>query len=511
MSFSSTTTSTSVPAPVGGWNARDAIANMPANMAVTLINFFPTPSDVQVRSGYVNWTTGFPGQVESVFGYNGPSQKLFAGCGAAIYDATNSGAVGSPVVTGQLSDQYVTTHMTTSGGTFMYAVNGVDYPQLYNGTSWQQVTSSSSPISITGISALNKISYVHTAKSRIWFVIGGTTQAAYLPVQSLGGAANMFDLGPVFRNGGNLVAIGSWAATGGFGAMDLTVFVSNTGEMAVYQGTDPSQATTWSLVGVWQFGSPMGTRCLTRFGDDLLFLSKDGLQSLSQGRFFADVSANKSSLTDNIQWAISNATSSYPNNYGWQAIPYPLANALIVNVPVGQGQQQQYVQNTVTGAWCQFQGWSANAFEVFRDQLYFGGAGIVVKAWTLNSDNGNTIIAEALPAFSNFGQPALLKNWTMAKPILSTNGQPGMMLMLNIDYDTTPPISVPATSPINSSVWGTAIWGVSTWPYGQQIIKNWQSVTGMGYTAALHLKLSTNGANVRWMATDFAFETGSVM
>ncbi|WP_047236944.1 hypothetical protein [Chromobacterium subtsugae] len=508
-SFSPTTSGVSVPAPVGGWNARDAIANMPANMACILINMFPTPSDVEIRPGFQNWATGLPGQVDSVFAYNGLAARLFAASSAGIYDVTNSGAVGAPAVAGQSSDRYVTAHMTTPGGTFLYAVNGLDYPQLYNGSSWQQVTATSSPISITGI-PLNQISFVHTAKSRIWFVIGGT-QAAYLPVQSLGGAAQIFDVGPVFRNGGRLVAIGSWSATGGFGAQDLTVFVSSTGEVAIYQGTDPSQLTTWALVGVWQFGSPMGNRCLTRFGDDLLYLSKDGLTSFMQGRFFADVSDNKSALTDNIQWAISNATGSYPNNYGWQTIAYPTANALIVNVPVSQGQQQQYVQNTVTGAWCQFQGWNANAFEVFHDQLYFGGAGIVAQAWKGWSDNGAAIQAEALPAFSNFGQPATLKNWTSAKPIFSSSGQPSFLMMLNIDYDTTPPIGMMSTAPITMAMWGSAIWGTSTWPYGQTIINNWQSVTGMGYTAALHLKITTNGANVKWMATDFAFEIGSVM
>jgi len=501
----------SVPAPVGGWNARDSLANMPSNMAVTMINMFPTPSSVNLRNGFVNWATGLPGQVNSVFGYNGASSKLFAGCGAGIYDVSSTGAVGSALVTGQTSDRYVTTHLSTLGGTYLYAVNGSDYPQIYNGTAWQQVTSSSTPFAISGITNLQKLSFVHTAKMRIWFVEGGSTRAWYLPTTSLGGTAQQLDLGPVFRNGGTLVSIGTWSAMGGFGAQDFLVFVSSTGEIAVYQGTDPSQLTTWALVGVWQMGSPMGNRCLAKYGADLLYLSKDGLTSFNQGRFFSDVSANKSALTDSIQWAISTATSNYANNNGWQAQNFPLSNALVVNIPVSQGSQVQYVQNTVTGAWCQFQGWAANCFEIWKDQLYFGGNGVVALAWTGYSDNGANIVGECLPAFSQFGADGQVKNWTMVRPVLLTSGSPGVSVTMNVDFDQTPPIGSPITNAASGTVWGSAQWGSSYWPYSQVVVKNWQYITGMGFAGAAHIKISTNSASVQWAQLDYQFEVGGVL
>jgi hypothetical protein len=42
----------SVPAPIGGWNARDSLANMAPTDAVQLVNWFPTPTDVTMRKGY---------------------------------------------------------------------------------------------------------------------------------------------------------------------------------------------------------------------------------------------------------------------------------------------------------------------------------------------------------------------------------------------------------------------------------------------------------------------------
>ena len=43
--------SRSITAPVGGWNARDSIAAMAVSDAVIMDNFFPSKTDVMVRKG----------------------------------------------------------------------------------------------------------------------------------------------------------------------------------------------------------------------------------------------------------------------------------------------------------------------------------------------------------------------------------------------------------------------------------------------------------------------------
>jgi hypothetical protein len=47
-----TANTTSVPAPIGGWNARDSQANMQPMDAISLVNWFPTPTDVTMRKGW---------------------------------------------------------------------------------------------------------------------------------------------------------------------------------------------------------------------------------------------------------------------------------------------------------------------------------------------------------------------------------------------------------------------------------------------------------------------------
>ena len=59
----------SLASPIGGWNARDSLAEMNPLDAVQLINFFPTPSDVTLRKGFTKTSTGITGNVQTLMNY----------------------------------------------------------------------------------------------------------------------------------------------------------------------------------------------------------------------------------------------------------------------------------------------------------------------------------------------------------------------------------------------------------------------------------------------------------
>lgn len=501
----------SVPAPIGGWNARDSIAAMPPEDAVILTNWFPTPSNVQLRSGSQNWATGLGNQVNSLMPYNPAtgSGKLFAAAGGSVFDVTANGAVGAAVISSLSSDKWKHSNFATSAGPFLGIVNGVDGYYVYNGSSWQQVTSGSSPISITGVDPTT-LSDITMFASRVFFIQKGSLNAYYLPVGSVGGAAAVFPMQAIFPRGGSLVAMGVWTVDGGYGMQDYLCFVTSEGEIAIYQGTDPSQSSTWSKVGVYQVGTPMGNRCFLKYGGDLLYIGKDGLGPIS--RLLASSRVNTQvDLSYKIQNAISQATSTYASNFGWSMVLYPTANALLLNVPIASGYQQQYVMNTITGAWTQFTGWAANCWVRFNDNLYYGGNGVVVHAWsTAQDDNGGAIVGEALPAFNYFGSHQL-KQWTMARPVLQSTGTPGVLLGLNVDFDTAAPSGTPEFSAQAGALWDQALWDQAVWGGSQQIIKNWQYVGGIGYAAALHMLVSARDMPVSWMSTDYAMVDGGVL
>jgi hypothetical protein len=144
-------TTTSVAAPLGGWNARDSVAEMNPMDAVTLQNFFPTPSDVQLRKGYTQYATGITGQVYSLMSYNGANtEELFAVAGGKIYDVTNAG-VAVQVFTGLSDSKWQHINISTAGGHYLAMVNGVDSAMVYDGTNWIVVASTSTAQTISSI------------------------------------------------------------------------------------------------------------------------------------------------------------------------------------------------------------------------------------------------------------------------------------------------------------------------------------------------------------------------
>ena len=52
MAASAMTNAVSVPAPTGGWNARDSLDDMEASDAVKMVNLIPRSGWVEARNGY---------------------------------------------------------------------------------------------------------------------------------------------------------------------------------------------------------------------------------------------------------------------------------------------------------------------------------------------------------------------------------------------------------------------------------------------------------------------------
>ena len=509
MSRRKETQSTSVPSPTGGWNARDSVANMAPQDARFLTNWFPSTSDVLLRYGYSNWATGLGSQVETLATYaGGNNDELFAWAGSNVYDVTAGGAVGAAVVSSLTNARWQTINIANGGGNWLIAVNGTDKLLNYDGTTWTKVDAVSAH-AITGVLTTSLIN-VHLFKHRLWFIEKDTLNAWYLGIDAIAGAATVFPLGEIASNGGYLIAAGSWTIDAGYGVDDLMAFVTNKGQVIVYRGTDPASATTWALVGVWDLGAPVGHRCFMKYAGDLLMICQDGLLPMASAVQSSRLDP-RVALTDKIQSAISTAIDTFGTNFGWSMLYYAKNNMLFVNVPVSVGQQQQYVMNTITKSWCNFTGWNANCWELFQDDPYFGGNGVVCKAWDTIADNGNNINGAAAQAFSYYGSRGRLKRWTLARPLIACNGVPAVQVGLDIDYEeqSISPISTATGS--SAGTWDSAVWDANVWGGELQIYRNWQGVTGVGFSASIRMTAASAGKETRWISTDLVLEIGDVL
>jgi len=667
-----TANTASITAPIGGWNARDSIAEMPATDAVTLTNLYPTPTDVTLRNGYTRYsqlttstgvktissityvgttatlttatahglttgarvsitgttptnysgiyvitvttttqftytmalapsgnasvvgtyTIGITTPINTLMNYAGVStQKLFAAAGTAIYEVDTPTAVNNFTIT---NDKLQYVNFSNTSGDYIVACNGTDAVSVYDGTSWFSMATTTTAATVTGISrtspsnvatlttstahglvtgnrititsssettflgafvvtvtspttltfvsggtttvvgasgvytvlgiiggttggstyTVNSNSFIHVNlfKNRLYFTQKNTMKVWYMPVSSLGGAAFPLDFGAIARNGGFIQGMATWTLDAGQGADDYAVFATNMGEVIVYNGTDPTDATTWLLKGVWQMGYIFSRRFFYKFAGDLLMLTQDGLVPLASALQSSRLDP-RINITDKIYYEISKEADQYSTQFGWQVIYYAKPNMLLINIPNPAG-TEQYVMHTISKAWCNFTGISTTVFELQNDDLYFGGAGFVGKFWDGKADDGKAISGTCQQAYSYFGLPGQQKRFTMVRPtFLVDAGAPGVYAGINTDFQTQNNLGQVSfqTVPTTVGVWDAATWDVQNWAGNLIVYRNWQGVSGLGYAAGINMNIVSQGIDVHWVSTDYVMEKGTVL
>lgn len=499
-----------VAAPVGGWNARDALGAMAKLDAVTLTNWWPGTNSVLLRKGWTIHVDGFAGDVETLMTYNsGTASKMFAAVGANIYNVTASGTPGAPVVSTATSARYQHVNFTTTANSYLLCVNGADKQRIYDGTNWHQ-DGDGAPYDVTVFNT-QTASNITVFKSRIWYVQENTLKAWYLPINSIGGAATVFDLSGVFMKGGRLIAAMTWTLDAGYGADDYLAFITSEGEVAAYRLTDPTAPSGIALVGIYTVGAPVGDRCYIKYGGDLLILTQDGVSSMNQTITSDRTSQPVSIITDKIRLAVSEAITEHGTNFGWQLFFFPKQNQLYLNVPIEEGDsQQQYVQNNITKAWCNFTNQYAGCWELLDDEPYFGSSGYVGHAWHGTVDNESDIRALALQSFQAYGG-ARQKQCKMIRYHFLTDAQPTIYGNVNVDYDLSDNAAQLSALSINYGLWDVGLWDAALWGGALVPSANWEGATGIGFTFAPFLKTATQDTQLEWVATDMVFERGGIL
>ena len=574
----------SITAPIGGWNARDSVAAMPPTDAVTLNNFYPTPTDVILRKGYTVYSSGITGQVNSLMNYAGAqNQTLFAAAGTSIYNCSTTTATTAYAIT---NDKLQHINISTGGGKFMVACNGTDATMVYDGTSWFSIapTATAQTISsitnstttatlttsiahglltgnkvtisgatpsayngtyqitvtgnntftytmatnpggsasvvgsytvlhaITGVNS-NKFVNVNLFKNRLYFTEKDTLKVWYLPVNSISGAASALDFGGIARSGGYLQGMATWTIDAGQGADDYAVFITNMGEVIVYNGTDPDNANTWALKGVWQLGYVYSRRCYFKWAGDILLLTQDGLVPLASALQSSRLDP-RVNLTDKIFYAISQAADQYSTEFGWQVSYFAKQNMLIINVPKTTG-VEQYVMHGISKGWSNFSNIQAKCWELQGDDMFFGGDGYVGKFWDAYSDDGDQISATCQQAYSYFDTPGQQKRFTLVRPTFFVDtGAPGVYCGINTDFQTQNNLGQVSfqPTPVTTAQWGTATWDNDVWAAGNLVAsRQWQGVSGLGYAGGINLNMISAGIDVHWVSTDYVMEKGSVI
>jgi hypothetical protein len=492
------------PAPILGWNAKEALSEMDFRSAIVLDNWFPTNTDVRVRKGSSDYVTGLLSCQTLMAWTSGTTKKLFAASDGSIFDVSSIGAVSAPAATNHSNSSWQHCQFeNNSGGHFLIAANGSDSPQYYNGAQWDS-------LSISGIASSSKLKSVSVFKNRLFFVENNSLNIWYLPLSSIQGQAAKLNIGALARSGGNVRCCFAIPTTAGNAPDDYFGVVTDQGELFIFAGDDPSTATSWRLVGSFQTGRPIGWRCWTKWGDDVALLTDLGLVSVTSIVHSENTLGRL--ISDNIRDAIPQAIAAKEDFLGWQVIASTRDKQLIVNVPgSAAGESEQYVMNTDTGAWCRFLGWPAECFEVQDGRLYFGGTKGIRVANSGRSDAGEAIDADASTAYDYVNARGRNKHFKMIRPTFLADGSVSVSVSMGTDFGPAPLMSAPNLTEGGGSAYNSSAWDMSIWAQQPRPTRNWNAAGVDGDCVTTRVKVRTSAAEIKWMSTDLLYEVGGIL
>lgn len=431
------------------------------------------------------------------------------GVSTISYDALTSDYAVGEVVTGSVSGAtgtiyQIITSSPTEGALILTGVTGTFQDNEILGGSITGSATSSSVDSIlvpgvdfgAGVTSAN-MSFVWVYKNALYFIRKDSLSFYYLPVDSIGGTATEISLAGVLTIGGKLTIGHGWSLdTGqGGGLSEQCAFISDEGEVAIYQGFSPAPDQGWSLVGVYRIGALLGDKAFVRAGADLLISTSIGMVSLALAiqRSVAAIAPQAVSYPINDLWTSAQVER---GSTDWQAVIWTEGQMIAVTptAPSGGESPVIYVVNANTMAWCRFTGWNALCFGTFQGGLYFGAPnGQVFRANVSGYDNGDVYTGVYIPLFDDLGVPASAKIPKMGRATLRSSTSIEESLTFKSDYDIEINDSPSSGVVSGSSVWGAAIWGQGVW--GQltsAVINNkWRSLGGIGYAISTALQVTS--------------------
>jgi hypothetical protein len=495
----------SAPAPFLGWNAKESLAEMDPRSAVFLDNWFPTPTDVRVRKGSANYSTGLSVPCETLMAYaSGTTRQIFAAIGGDIFNVTAGGALPAAAVTGLASARWQHTQFENNAGNhFLVLVNGVDSPRNYNGSAW-------SVPAITGVPVLSSLRNVCMFKNRLFFVEDNSMNIWYLPIASIAGAAQKINVGAQASRGGNVRACFTIPSVAGESPDDYFGVITDQGELMMFAGNDPGNAAAWALVGTFQTGRPVGWRCWTRWGDDIALLTDLGLISIKS--VINSSSSTTVAISDSIRNALAASVAAAENQFGWQVIAHTREKQLIVNLPSSSSEPgEQYVMNTDHGAWCRFRGWQAQCLEVFDEKLFYGAHTVIRQANIGQSDAGELIEADGATAYDYLGNRGRTKHFKMIKPTFVADGSVSASITMGADFGLAPIAASPPITVGGGFSWDVTDWDVGSWSEPPKPSRNWVGAGVYGDCVSTRVRVRTSAAEIKWMSLDVLYELGGVL
>lgn len=493
--------------PMQGVNAYDPLGRMSPEFMPYAYNIFSAEQGPYTRKGYQEYATGHGAAVRTLIAYRGNTvagtdDKLFSVTEDGIYDISSSTAsptssVSFGTTTGDAGWGNWITYRNDAGTIRILYADGANGLFEYTpGGSFALVTG------ITGITEAD-IRYVAQHKLRVWVVLDNSNVGYYMPAGAYLGSATAFNFAAQFTQGGYLAAIGTWTVDGGSGVDDMFVALSSSGDVIVYQGDDPSSATTWQLKGRWNIGPlPKGRNLMATIGGELHILSRYGLISMND--LLRGVDATKltgqNSVARNIVFALRSDMATRASSQGWGIYNNLSDGFLIISRPIltSTDTPLQYVFNLATPGWGFFRDVPMQCGVDYNGAFYFGDQDGVVHKFTGSKDGvtragtgGDSVQFSMMTAYNDLGSPSQYKIPHFIRPTFASTGSflPSYSAKALFDYSLSEILNTDQRTVLTgTSLWDTAVWDSAVWGGGTNTGHRTLGACGLGRVVAVAIR-----------------------
>lgn len=495
-----------IPAPLGGVNLRDGIANIQSPEAVTLNNLIPRPTCVETRGatvdrgdaqvGPIRTLAGHPAGFLAVGGFNGVQNYL-----RAFNTTTNAYGAATGI-----SANNAPFWNTTLFQSLLILTNGADTPQAMN------AGGGFAPLVITGVTA-STLWGCQTFKGRVFYWKENAQAFWYAAAGAYQGALTEFDLSAYTVRDGYLLALVPLTIDGGAGPDDLAAFVFSTGEVLLFQGDDPGDANAWQQIGRFYIPTPIGPQCWQISGSASVVSTEVGLvdlaRALAVGPYDASALVGQQisgpRIADTASPIVRSQLQVVPNDNILVWARYPGTSYL------DGGAIQVFAMDLASKRWGVVEGWeTATAIGVCANRMFVGDSqGYLSEYVTGGSDdsvgqNGSTnpISYRGKGAFTDLGAPANRKQVTGVNLICdSSEGSSSLDATVSVYADYIE--SDGGASALVSSVFRDE---------ASQRGEHWSRIMANGFRLSVEMSFGGSGlGRGRWYGADLMLRTGGEM
>lgn len=513
------TQSFNLPIPLAGLNFKDPLDRMDPNFALALDNFFPDNGALRIRGGSYQVdraflpASTFYSMIETVRKTGTRDLFICANHKAYVWQyLTNYFSLDFPgAVTSDDWNLFVFKH-------YLFFVNGVDTP-----ASNLLGVGALVPTGFTGPADIKKLVQGCGYKSRLYFLESGTASLWYGGVSYITGALTEFPFGDQLQLGGYPMFCGTQTSDEA-SSQNLFIVVSSMGEVLVWNGDYPG-SDTWYIQGRYFIAPPLGRKSYFYAGNDLHFITEQGVFPFSNLIGNVQTAGRYQSMSEYIDPKLTDSIRQVGNFTNWQGINFPQGKMIIINVPTDSSGQnfEQYVQNTISKAWCH---WTIPAvcWVTFDRKLYYvtANGGFFQAEYGTADFIPNIYFPQTVPvpiktfgrtAFSNCGIPFDNKLFGMVQAV--TNSAANFNLGLEVDIDFAQDIltNVPTVTKLAGADWDVDAWDAETWGDSSTAWHNKDQIPTQGYGRYAAVKFGGNfqGFNFKIYSFNLSFKEGGLV